>query len=47
VAAWIRLDRLTRRIIGRRMEQGPTPETNQVLDKLMILRAWTAWRLAN
>jgi hypothetical protein len=25
VAAWIRLDPLTRRVVGRRMEHGPTP----------------------
>jgi hypothetical protein len=47
VAAWIRLDLLTRRVVGRRMEQGPTPETDQALDSLMVLRAWTARRLVN
>jgi hypothetical protein len=36
VAAWIRLDRLTRRVVGRRMEHGRTPETNEMLDKLMV-----------
>jgi hypothetical protein len=44
---WIRLDLLTRRVVGRRMEQGPTPETDEALDKLIVLRAWTARRLAN
>jgi hypothetical protein len=41
VAAWIRLDMLTRRVIGRRVEHGATPETDEALDKLMVLRAWT------
>jgi hypothetical protein len=39
VAAWIRLDMLTRRVIGRRVEHGATPETDEALDKLMVLRA--------
>jgi hypothetical protein len=47
VAAWIRLDMLTRRVVGRRMEHGPTPQTDAELDKLMLLRAWTAQRLVN
>jgi hypothetical protein len=29
------------------MEQGPTPETDEALDTLMVLRAWTARRLVN
>jgi hypothetical protein len=41
VAAWIRLDRITRRVVGRRMEQGRTPETDEAIDKLRVLRAWT------
>jgi hypothetical protein len=45
--AWIRLDLVTRRIVGRRLEQGPSPETDAALDKLMVLRAWTAERLVN
>jgi hypothetical protein len=45
VTAWIRLDRLTRRVVGRRMEHGPTPETYEALDKLMVLRARTERRL--
>jgi hypothetical protein len=38
VTAWIRLDLLTRCIIGRRMEQGPSPALDKELDKLIILR---------
>jgi hypothetical protein len=29
------------------MEHGPTPATDEELDKLMVLRAWTARRLVN
>jgi hypothetical protein len=47
LGAWIKLDLLTRRIVGRRMKEGPTPETDEALDKLMVLRAWTARRLVN
>jgi hypothetical protein len=47
VGAWINLDLLTRRVVGRRLERGPTSETDEALDKLMILRAWTARRLLN
>jgi hypothetical protein len=47
VGAWIQLDLLTRRIVGRRLEQGPTPTTDKALDKLMVLRTWTARRLVN
>jgi hypothetical protein len=47
VTAWIRLDLLTRRIVGRRMERGPTPETDEALDSLLVLRAWTARWLVN
>lgn len=36
VGAWIKLDRLTRRVVGRRLELGATPETDEVLDKLMV-----------
>jgi hypothetical protein len=46
-AIWIRLDLLTRRVVGRRLEQGPTPETDEALDKPIVLRAWTARRLVN
>ena len=38
-ATWTRLDRLTRRIVGRRMERGSTPATDEALDRLMVLRA--------
>jgi hypothetical protein len=47
VGAWSNLDLLTRRVVGRRLERGPTSETDEALDKLMILRAWTARRLVN
>jgi hypothetical protein len=47
VAAWIRLDLLTRHIVGRRMEHGLTPDTDETLDKLMVLRAWTLRRMVN
>jgi hypothetical protein len=46
-AIWITLDLLTRRVVGRRLEQGASPEIDQALDKLMVLRAWTARRLVN
>jgi hypothetical protein len=29
------------------MERGPTPALDEALDKLMVLRAWTARRLVN
>jgi hypothetical protein len=29
------------------MEHGPTPQTDEALDKLMVLRAWTARWLVN
>jgi hypothetical protein len=29
------------------MKQGTTPETDEALGKLMMLRAWTARRLVN
>jgi hypothetical protein len=47
VQAWIRLDLLTRDILGQRMEHGSTPETDEALDKLMVFRAWSAERLVN
>jgi hypothetical protein len=47
VATWIRLDLLTRCVVGRRMERGPTPALDEALDKLLVLRAWTARRLVN
>jgi hypothetical protein len=47
VQAWIRLDLLTRRIVGQRLEQGSSPETDEALDKLTALRVWTAPRLVN
>jgi hypothetical protein len=47
VKAWSHLDRITRKVIGWRMEHGRTPETDEELDKLMLLRAWTARRLVN
>jgi hypothetical protein len=47
VALWIRLDLLTRRVVGRRMEDGPSPETDEQIEKLRVLRAWVARRLVN
>src|SRR5262249_36840322 len=47
LAAWIRMERLTRRAIGRRMEDGPTRATDAALDRLIGLRAWLARRLVN
>lgn len=47
VAAWINLDLLTRRIVGRRLEDGPNPGTDEALDKLTVLHVWTARRLVN
>ena len=47
VRARIRLDLLTRRIVGRRLRTGPSPALDEELDKLKILRAWTARRLVN
>jgi hypothetical protein len=44
---WITLDRLTRRVIGWRMQHGPTSETDEALDNVMLLRTWTARRLVN
>jgi hypothetical protein len=44
---WINLDLLTRRVVGRRMAQEPTPEMDEALDGLRVLRAWTARRLVN
>jgi hypothetical protein len=47
VQAWIRLDLLTRRVVDRRLEQGASPALDEELDKLVVLRPWTARRLAN
>ena len=47
VAAWIRMERLTRRTIGRRMEEGPTRATDAALDRLIGLRAWLTRRVVN
>ena len=47
MAAWIKLDLVTCRVVGRRLEQSATPGIDEELDKLMILRAWTARRLVN
>jgi hypothetical protein len=47
VRAWIRLDLLTRRIVGRRLKHGPTAETDEALDTVRVLRAWTARRIVN
>jgi hypothetical protein len=47
VAFWLRLERLIRHVIGRRMEEGTTPETDKQLDQLTWLRAPLARRLVN
>jgi hypothetical protein len=47
LTSWIRLDLPTRRIVGRRLEQGASPALDEALDKLMMLRAWAARRLVN
>jgi hypothetical protein len=47
VAMWIYLDLLTRKVIGHRMTYGPSPESDEELDKLIVLRAWTARRMVN
>jgi hypothetical protein len=47
LAMWIKLDLLTRRVVGRRLEEGATAEIDETLDKLVVLRAWTARRLVN
>jgi len=39
------MERLTRRAIGRRMEQGSTPATDAALDRLIRLCAWLAQEL--
>jgi hypothetical protein len=38
---------LIRRVVGQRMKQGATRSPTEALDKLMILRAWTARRIVN
>jgi len=38
LGAWIRLDLLTRVVAGRRLERGASPEIDEELDKLMVLR---------
>ncbi len=47
LGAWINLDLLTRRVVGRRLEEGPTFATADALDALRVLRRWTARRLVN
>jgi len=47
LAAWIRMERLKRRVMGRRMERGATLETDHALDRLIGLRAWLARRIAS
>jgi hypothetical protein len=38
---------LAPRIVGQPLEQGATPATDEDLDKLMVLRAYTARRIVN
>ena len=47
LGAWLNLGLLTRRVIGRRLEQGRTFATDDALDALRVLRRWTARRLVN
>lgn len=47
VALWIRLDLVTRRVVGQRMNRGATPESDEMLDRLMVLRTWVMRRLVN
>lgn len=43
----IKLDLLTRQLVGRRLALGARPEIDEELDKLIVLRNWTARRLVN
>jgi len=47
VAIWIRLERLTRYVIGRRMEEGTTPESDAALDRLIARHRRLERRLVN
>jgi hypothetical protein len=47
VGAWIRLDLLTRRVVGAAARGEPDAGDDEALDKLMVLRSWTARRLVN
>jgi hypothetical protein len=47
LAFWIRLDLITRRVVGRRMNRGATPESDEMLDRLIVLRTRVARRLAD
>ena len=47
MALWIKLDLLTRVVVGRRLEHGATPETDEELAKLIVLRSWAARRMVN
>jgi hypothetical protein len=47
VGIWIRLERLTRYVIGRRMEEATTLESDAALDRLMRLRRRLERRLVN
>jgi hypothetical protein len=47
LGAWIKARPVVRSIVGQRLEQGATRATDEVLDKLIILRAWTARGLVN
>jgi hypothetical protein len=47
VTFWLKLDLLTRRVVGRRMEEDPTAETDEALDRLIALRATVTRRIVN
>ena len=47
LALWIKLDLLTRRLVGARMDNRPKPETDEALDRVIVLRRWVARRLVN
>jgi hypothetical protein len=40
VGAWIKFDLLTRHVVGRSLEMGATPETDESLEELAVLRGW-------
>jgi hypothetical protein len=43
----IRLDKVLRRVIGRRMKHGPTPETDQAIDTLLAMRERAAREISS
>jgi hypothetical protein len=47
VGLWIRLDRLSRYVVGRRLEEGSTAESDAALGRLIALHRWLERRLVN